>query len=60
MITDLKPYPEYKEPGLLWLERYPKDWSLQRTMMEEISEDILALEQDTEGLLAEIIGRARV
>jgi type I restriction enzyme S subunit len=30
MITDLKPYPEYKESDLPWLQRYPADWVIKR------------------------------
>lgn len=30
MIADLKPYPEYKDSGLPWLEEVPKHWALQR------------------------------
>lgn len=28
MIADLKPYPEYKESGLLWLMQVPRHWGL--------------------------------
>ena len=31
MIEGLKPYPEYKESGLPWLGRCPKNWSVRRT-----------------------------
>ena len=31
MIEGLKPYPEYKESGLPWLGRCPKNWSIRRT-----------------------------
>ena len=31
MIEGLKPYAEYKESGLPWLGRCPKDWSIRRT-----------------------------
>jgi type I restriction enzyme S subunit len=31
MIEGLKPYSEYKESGLPWLGRYPKNWSVRRT-----------------------------
>ena len=31
MIEGLKPYPEYKESGLPWLGRCPKQWSVRRT-----------------------------
>lgn len=30
MIADLKPYPEYKESGLSWLERIPKHWDVRQ------------------------------
>lgn len=30
MITDLKPYPEYKESGLPWLGQVPAHWSIRR------------------------------
>jgi type I restriction enzyme S subunit len=30
MITDLKPYPEYKDSGLLWLGKVPKHWEVRR------------------------------
>lgn len=45
MISDLKPYPEYTDSGGPWVE--------------EIQADILALENETEGLLSEIIGGAQ-
>ncbi|MDZ4859578.1 MAG: restriction endonuclease subunit S [Candidatus Hydrogenedentes bacterium] len=37
MIEGLKPYPEYKESGLPWLEAIPKHWSMapNRALMEE-------------------------
>ena len=31
MIADLKPYSQYKESGLPWLGRCPKNWSVRRT-----------------------------
>ena len=31
MIADLKPYPEYQQPGLPWAERVPAHWKLRRT-----------------------------
>src|ERR1035441_8750845 len=31
MIADLKPYPEYKESGLLWLGKVPGHWDVRRT-----------------------------
>ncbi|MGI8546835.1 MAG: restriction endonuclease subunit S, partial [Gemmatimonadaceae bacterium] len=30
MIADLKPYPQYKESGLLWLGRVPAHWEVKR------------------------------
>ncbi len=30
MIADLKPYPEYKESDLPWLQRYPAHWVIKR------------------------------
>ena len=30
MIADLKPYPEYKESGLIWLGQIPNHWKLKR------------------------------
>jgi type I restriction enzyme, S subunit len=30
MIADLKPYPEYKESGLLWLGKVPNTWKVVR------------------------------
>jgi type I restriction enzyme S subunit len=38
MIADLKPYPKYKESGLLWLGRVPAHWSITRikTMLREL------------------------
>lgn len=30
MIAELKPYPEYKESGLPWLQRYPAHWVIKR------------------------------
>ncbi|HBR68784.1 MAG TPA: hypothetical protein DEA55_05345 [Rhodospirillaceae bacterium] len=30
MIEGLKPYPEYKESGLPWLDRIPSNWNLRR------------------------------
>lgn len=30
MIADLKPYPEYKESGLPWLESIPSHWQTNR------------------------------
>ena len=30
MIADLKPYPEYKDSGLLWLGQVPGNWSVRR------------------------------
>ncbi len=30
MIGGLKPYPEYKEPGVAWLGRIPKNWRVLR------------------------------
>ena len=31
MIADLKPYAEYKESGLSWLERLPDHWEMRRS-----------------------------
>jgi type I restriction enzyme S subunit len=30
MIAAFKPYPEYKESGLPWLEKVPVHWSVRR------------------------------
>src|SRR5262245_57909676 len=30
MISNLQPYPEYKESGLPWLGRIPRSWELKR------------------------------
>ena len=30
MIADLKPYPEYKESGLPWLQSVPSHWVIKR------------------------------
>jgi type I restriction enzyme, S subunit len=37
MIDGLKPYPEYKESGLPWLEKLPAHWQLipNRALMQE-------------------------
>lgn len=48
MITDLKPYTDYKESGLSCPGLVA--WSA------AISADILAIEKEAEGLLAGIIG----
>ena len=45
-IGRLKRYPAYKSSGVEWLE--------------EIRADILALEQETEGLLMDIVGGVHV
>ena len=48
MIADLKPYAEYKESGLPWLDPLAKH--------AEIKAVILAIEKEAERLHAELIG----
>lgn len=33
MISDLKPYPQYKESGIPWLSQIPGEWRLERTKL---------------------------
>jgi len=44
MIADLKPYPDYKESGLLWLDRVPSHWKLRRSkyLFREVDERSVA------------------
>ena len=40
MIADLKPYPEYKESGLLWVGQVPEHWTVvpNRALFAEVKE----------------------
>jgi hypothetical protein len=50
MIADLKPYAKYKESGSRWLAHVPlHQEALSLRTPEEISADILAPEEETEG-----------
>lgn len=48
MISDLKPYPKYRESGLPWLGRVPAHWGLSRSKRLFSARKDLALPEDVQ------------
>ncbi|WP_437912736.1 hypothetical protein WME73_37730 [Sorangium sp. So ce302] len=48
MIEDLKPYPEYKSSGILWLSRIPAHWEISRSKRLFSARKELALPEDVQ------------